>query len=172
MTDPVWWFYLTWIPGILQQRLPRESHQHRAAADRDLPHGGCRFHRRRLAVCRNGVAGMDANRSRKMAMLICAAMASAGHVRVLRQVAMARRDSDRSGCCRASGMVCESVYDGVRCISAPRCRLPLSGSADLAGAIGGMIVQPAVGKWLDFSGKSYGPIFCYCGNHVSDRACY
>ena len=27
-----------------------------------------------------------------------------------------------------------------------------------------MIVQPAVGKWLDFSGKSYGPIFVIAGS--------
>jgi ACS family hexuronate transporter-like MFS transporter len=37
------------------------------------------------------------------------------------------------------------------------------GIGGLAGAIGGMLVQPSVGKWLDFSHKSYGPIFFIAG---------
>ena len=38
------------------------------------------------------------------------------------------------------------------------------GIGGLAGAIGGMIVQPAVGKWLDFRASRNGPIFVIAGS--------
>jgi hypothetical protein len=34
----------------------------------------------------------------------------------------------------------------------------------LGGAIGGMLVQPAVGLWLDFSKEAYAPIFFVAGS--------
>ena len=38
------------------------------------------------------------------------------------------------------------------------------GLGGLGGAIGGMLVAPAIGYWLDFSHKSYGPIFFIAGS--------
>ncbi|MGH9697661.1 MAG: MFS transporter, partial [Bryobacteraceae bacterium] len=38
------------------------------------------------------------------------------------------------------------------------------GLGGLGGAIGGVLVQPAIGKWLDFSKDSYGPLFVVAGS--------
>jgi ACS family hexuronate transporter-like MFS transporter len=37
------------------------------------------------------------------------------------------------------------------------------GLAGLGGALGGALVQPTVGKWLDFSHQSYAPLFFIAG---------
>ena len=38
------------------------------------------------------------------------------------------------------------------------------GLGGLGGAIGGMLVAPAIGYWLDFSSGSYGPLFFVAGS--------
>ena len=38
------------------------------------------------------------------------------------------------------------------------------GLGGLGGAVGGALVQLSVGKWLDYSHDSYGPIFVICGS--------
>jgi ACS family hexuronate transporter-like MFS transporter len=38
------------------------------------------------------------------------------------------------------------------------------GLGGLGGAIGGVLVQPAIGIWLDFSKDSYGPLFVVAGS--------
>jgi len=38
------------------------------------------------------------------------------------------------------------------------------GLGGLGGAIGGVLVQPAIGIWLDFSKESYGPLFVVAGS--------
>jgi ACS family hexuronate transporter-like MFS transporter len=37
------------------------------------------------------------------------------------------------------------------------------GLGGFGGAAGGMLIAPAVGYWLDFSGGSYGPLFLCAG---------
>jgi len=37
------------------------------------------------------------------------------------------------------------------------------GLGGMGGAIGGMLVAPAVGYWLDFSHEAYGPVFVVAG---------
>jgi MFS transporter, ACS family, hexuronate transporter len=37
------------------------------------------------------------------------------------------------------------------------------GIGGLGGAVGGALVQPAVGKWLDFSHQAYAPLFFIAG---------
>ena len=48
LTDPVWWLYLFWIPGLLRQELRPGSEDHRSAGDSRLPARRRRQHRRRL----------------------------------------------------------------------------------------------------------------------------
>jgi ACS family hexuronate transporter-like MFS transporter len=38
------------------------------------------------------------------------------------------------------------------------------GLGGLGGAIGGVLVQPAIGWWLDYSNKSYSPLFLVAGS--------
>jgi ACS family hexuronate transporter-like MFS transporter len=38
------------------------------------------------------------------------------------------------------------------------------GLGGMAGAVGGMLFAPAVGRWLKWSGGMYGPVFVLCGS--------
>jgi MFS transporter, ACS family, hexuronate transporter len=38
------------------------------------------------------------------------------------------------------------------------------GLGGMAGALGGFLVAPAIGYWLDFSHKAYGPLFVVAGS--------
>ena len=48
MTDPIWWFFLFWLPKFLNAEYGLTLIGLGAAAGRDLSHGGRRQHRGRL----------------------------------------------------------------------------------------------------------------------------
>ena len=50
MTDPIWWFYLFWLPKFLDARYGIKLAQLAAPLDRDLPARRRRLDLRRLAV--------------------------------------------------------------------------------------------------------------------------
>ncbi len=163
MTDGVWWFYLTWIPGFFN------TIYHVNLTNIGLPliviylmadvgsiGGGWLF---AGMVSR----GWTPNRSRKMAMLICAAMAvPVMYVYYIKSIWPA---VVLIGLAAAAHQGWSANLFTMASDAFPRRTVgSVVGIGGLAGAIGGMIVQPAVGKWLDFSGKSYGPIFVIAGS--------
>jgi ACS family hexuronate transporter-like MFS transporter len=163
MTDGVWWFYLTWIPGFFN------TIYHVNLTDIGLPliviylmadvgsvGGGWLF---AGMVSR----GWTPNRSRKMAMLICAAMAvPVMYVYYIKSIWPA---VILIGLAAAAHQGWSANLFTMASDAFPRRTVgSVVGIGGLAGAIGGMIVQPAVGKWLDLSGKSYGPIFVIAGS--------
>jgi len=163
MTDGVWWFYLTWIPGFFN------TIYHVNLTNIGLPliviylmadvgsvGGGWLF---AGMVSR----GWTPNRSRKVAMLICAAMAVP--VMYVYYVQSIWPAVILIGLAAAAHQGWSANLFTMASDAFPRRTVgSVVGIGGLAGAIGGMIVQPAVGKWLDFSGKAYGPIFVIAGS--------
>ena len=162
MTDGVWWFYLTWIPGFFN------TIYHVNLTNIGLPliviylmadvgsvGGGWLF---AGMVSR----GWTPNRSRKVAMLICAAMAVP--VMYVYYVQSIWPAVILIGLAAAAHQGWSANLFTMASDAFPRRTVgSVVGIGGLAGAIGGMIVQPSVGKWLDFSHKSYGPIFVIAG---------
>jgi len=162
LTDPVWWFYLTWIPGFFN------SAYHVNLTNIGLPliviyvmadvgsiGGGWLFSG--MISC-----GWTPNRSRKMAMLICGTLALP--VMYVYYVKSLWPAVILIGLAAAAHQGWSANIFTMASDAFPRRAVgSVVGIGGLAGAIGGMIVQPAVGMWLDFSGKWYGPLFVIAG---------
>lgn len=162
LTDPVWWFYLFWIPGFLKSAynvdltslgLPLIVIY--VMADVGSIGGGWLF---------SGMTslGWSVNRSRKIAMLLCAALAtpvmSVFYVKTLWPAVIL------IGMAAAAHQGWSANLFTMASDAFPRRAVAsVVGIGGFAGAIGGMLVAPAIGLWLDFSGKSYGPIFFIAG---------
>ena len=158
MTDPVWWFFLFWIPSFLHSRydvnLTAMGPPLLAiylAADVGSIGGGWLFKGFRAR-------GWSANAARKSAMAICAA-----------------------GALPVMGILyVESVWPAVALIATaaaahqgwsanlftlvsdttPRPAVAsVVGLGGLAGAAGGVLIAPMVGYWLDYSNANYIPLF-------------
>ena len=73
LTDPIWWFYLFWIPRYLAGHFPLEPRAKPHAGGAGLRHLLRRQHRRRLDILGAPECAATAlNVARKTAMLICA----------------------------------------------------------------------------------------------------
>lgn len=163
LTDPVWWFYLFWLPGFL-------SHKYNV----DLTHLGAPLIAVYALSAVGSVAGgwlsssllkkgWQVGRARKTAMLVCAISvtivvfvpAAAGNlwltVGLIGIAAAAHQGWSANLYTVASDRFPRSAVSSV------------VGLGGLAGAVGGAIVQRLIGSWLDFSGGSYGPIFLIAG---------
>jgi ACS family hexuronate transporter-like MFS transporter len=163
MTDPVWWFYLYWLPGFLNSTYHLDlTHLGPPlviiyiAADIGSIGGGW-LSSRMLS------AGWSTNAARKTAMLICAVavvpvafvMISGGNlwlvVALIGTACAAHQGWSANIMTLVSDMFPKSAVGSVL------------GLAGFGGAIGGMLAAPAVGYWLDLSHGSYGPIFLVAG---------
>lgn len=158
ITDPVWWFYLFWIPSFLNSQfgvnltsLGPPLLVIYLAADVGSIGGGWLFKGFRAR-------GWSVNRSRKGAMFLCAVMALPvmsllvvedlwQAVALIALAAAAHQGFSANLFTLASDTTPrESVASVV-------------GMGGLAGAAAGMLIAPAVGYWLDFSGGFYAPLF-------------
>ncbi len=164
LTDPVWWFYLFWIPGFLQLKYHV-----------DLLHIGPPLVTIYLAADIGSIGGgwlsswllkrgWDVAAARKRAMLVCALC-----VLAVMFVPAARGNLWLTVALIA---IAASAHQGwsanlynVATDCFPRSTVAsVIGLGGLGGAIGGMLVQPAVGLWLDFSKEAYAPIFFVAGS--------
>lgn len=164
LTDPVWWFYLFWLPGFLNEKYKV-----------DLVHLGPPLVVIYIAADIGSVGGgwlssqlmklgWPVGKARKTAMLICALCVTSvmfvplAHGNLWLTVALiAIAASSHQGWsanvftissdCFPRGVVASVV-----------------GFAGLGGAIGGLLVQPLIGWWLDYSHKSYSPLFLVAGS--------
>lgn len=163
LTDPVWWFYLYWLPGFLTLRYGLDlSHLGPPlitvylAADIGSIGGGW-LSSRLLA------RGFDLTKARKRALLACAltvtpvscVMLTRGNlwltVTLVSLAAAGHQGWSANLYTLASDMFPRSVVASV------------VGLGGFGGALGGMLVAPAVGYWLDFSHEAYGPLFLAAG---------
>lgn len=163
LTDPVWWFYLFWLPGFLQRsyhvdlaRVAAPLVAVYAASAVGSIFGGWLS----SAFIEHGWA---VQRARMVAMLVCALAVTA----VIFVPAV-----DWSmwltvaliGIATAAHQGWSANLFTVASDNFPRVAVgSVVGLGGLGGAVGGALVQPAVGKWLDYSHNAYGPIFVICG---------
>ncbi len=164
LTDPVWWFYLFWLPGFLNR-----------AYKLDLIHIGAPLIVIYIAADLGSIGGgwlssalldigWTVNAARKTAMLACAlavvgvvfVQASHGNlwlaVSLISLAAAAHQGWSANLYTLTSDMFPQQAIGSV------------VGVGGLGGAVGGMLVAPLVGYWLDFSDGAYGPVFIAAGS--------
>jgi ACS family hexuronate transporter-like MFS transporter len=163
LADPVWWFYLYWLPKFLDARynvklsgltLPLIAVY--LTADLGSIGGGWLSS---WLIAR----GWSVNRARKTAMLAMAliilptALAPLAQgmwlaIAIVAVAAAAHQAWSANVYTLASDMFPRSAVGSVVGIGA------------FAGAMGGVLFQRAVGRILDANGGNYAPIFVYCGS--------
>jgi len=164
LTDPVWWFYLFWIPGFLQTKYHV-----------DLLHVGPPLVAIYLAADIGSIGGgwlssfllkrgYPVGRARKIAMLVCALCvvpvmlvpAAAGNL-WLTVALIGLAASAHQGWSANLFTITSDCF--------PRGAVgSVVGLGGLFGALGGALAQPAIGIWLDFSKDSYAPLFIVAGS--------
>ena len=163
LTDPVWWFYLYWLPGFLN-----------SVYKLDLSHLGLPLIVIYQASTVGSVGGgwlssamlhrgFTVNRARKTAMLVCA----------LAVTAAIFVGNAGGNLWLAVGLVsiAAAAHQGwsANLYTLPSDVLPKNavastvGLGGMCGALSGFLAAPAIGWWLDFSHKSYGPLFVVAG---------
>ena len=163
-TDPIWWFYLFWLPGFLASTYKL-----------DLSHLGLPIIVVYFATTFGSVfggwlsstmirRGYTVNRARKTAMLTCAlAVTSAMFV---------GEAGGNLWLAVALISVAAASHQGwsANLFTLPSDMLPKNavgsvvGLGGMFGALSGALVAPAIGYWLDYSNKSYGPLFIVAGS--------
>src|SRR5690242_2041307 len=163
LTDPVWWFYLYWLPGFLNRKYGLNLSHLGApliavyvAADVGSIGGGW-LSSRLLS------RGMDLTRARKTALLSCALIVTPVMGVILTRgnlwVTVGLVSLAAAGHQGWSANLYTLVSD-----TFPRSVVgSIVGLGGMGGAIGGMFVVPAIGYWLDLSHEAYGPVFVVAG---------
>jgi ACS family hexuronate transporter-like MFS transporter len=164
LTDPVWWFYLFWIPGFLHDKYGLDlTHLGPplvviyVVADIGSVLGGWMS---KGLVSR----GADLSRARKTAMLTCAIAVT--------PVALIMFTGGNLWLTVGLISLAAAAHQGwsANLFTLPSDTFPrpavgsVVGLGGMGGAFGGMLVAPAIGWWLDHSGKSYGPLFIAAGS--------
>jgi MFS transporter, ACS family, hexuronate transporter len=164
MTDPVWWFYLYWLPGFLNQTYKLDiGHLGPPlvviyiAADIGSIGGGW-LSSRLLS------RGWSLTAARKTAMLLCAtavlpvaAIMFVGHNLWLVVALIGLAAAAHQGWSANLFTLPSDTF--------PRATVgSVVGLGGLGGAVGGMCVSPVIGYWLDFSHGAYGPLFFVAGS--------
>jgi ACS family hexuronate transporter-like MFS transporter len=164
LTDPVWWFYLFWLPGFLNEKYHV-----------DLVHLGPPLVAIYLAADVGSIGGgwlssfllkigWNVGRARKTALLVCALaviavmfVPLAGGNLWLTVALVAIAASAHQGWSANMYTIATDCF--------PRPAIgSVVGLGGFGGALGGLLVQPAVGWWLDHTAKSYSLLFVVAGS--------
>lgn len=164
LTDPVWWFYLFWIPGFLNRQYGLDLTQMGlplviiyVAADVGSIGGGWLS----SALLKRG---WPVNRARKTAMLVCALAV----VPVAAVMFFGKNLAVTVGLISLAAAAHQGWSANIYTIASdcfPRSAVgSVVGLGGFGGAAGGLLVAPAIGYWLDFSHNAYGPLFIVAGS--------
>ncbi len=105
IVDPIWWFFLFWIPDFLQRRHGLSLLADRLAHRRDLSNGRWRQHRWRLVLLLPH-SSRQVRQCRPQVRHACLRdRRRAYHLRAQCRVHLGRRLSPRARCCRPSGIL-------------------------------------------------------------------
>ena len=163
LTDPVWWFYLFWLPGfldrthglnILQMGIPLVTIY--LSADLGSIAGGWLS----SSLLKHG---WSLNAARKTTMLICA-------LAVVPVMLVSRLGDNLWGAVALISLATAAhqgwsttLFTVASDLVPSRAVGSVVGIGGTAGAVGGMITAPLIGYWLDWSGSAYGPVFLCFG---------
>ena len=164
LTDPAWWFYLFWLPGFFDR-----------IYGLDLAHLGLPI----IVVYQASTVGSIGggwipaallkrgwapNRARETAMLICAVAVTSvifvgtAHTNMWLAVALV-------GVATAAHQGWSANIYTLASDLFPRAAVgSVVGLGGLGGAVGGMLVAPLVGYWLEWSHGAYAPLFVIAGS--------
>jgi len=164
LTDPVWWFYLFWLPGFLNRTYSIDLSNlglplvvvYQASTIGSIGGGWISS-----ALLKRG---WTVNAARKTAMLICAVavtsvvfVARAGGNMWLAVALVSIAAAGHQGWSANLFTLASDMF--------PRGAVgSVVGFGGMGGSIGGMLVAPAVGYWLDWSQGAYGPLFVVAGS--------
>jgi len=163
LTDPVWWFFLFWLPGFLNRSYGVDLSNlglplvviYQASMVGSI--GGGWMSSAMIKY------GWTVNRSRKTAMLICAlAVTSAIFV---------SQTGGNLWLTVALVSIAAAAHQGwsANLYSLPSDVFPQNavgtvvGLGGMSGAVSGLLASPAIGYWLDWSNGAYGPLFVVAG---------
>ncbi len=164
LTDPAWWFYLYWFPGFLNQKYginlshlgPPLIAVYLAADVGSIGGGWISSH----LLAR----GRTVTRARKTALLTCAVvvlpvvfvMTTHGNVWATVLLVSLAAAGHQGWSANLYTLVSDTF---------PRSEIAsVVGLGGMGGAIGGALVNPAIGYWLDFSHQLYAPLFVIAGS--------
>ncbi len=164
LTDPVWWFYLFWLPGFLNSNYGLDlSHLgppvivvYQASAVGSV--GGGWISAKLIQ------RGWRPARAREAAMLLCAVCVTAvifvitagRHMWLAVALVSIATAAHQGWSANLYTLASDSFPSGA--VGS------VVGLGGLGGAVGGMLVAPLVGYWLDFSHGAYGPLFVIAGS--------
>ncbi|HVH10953.1 MAG TPA: MFS transporter [Gemmatimonadales bacterium] len=161
MTDPIWWFYLLWLPKFLDARYGIKLAQVALplivvylVADAGSVVGGW-FSGALLK------RGWTVNRARKVALL-CMALAIVPTALAPRAGSLWTAVAFVSVAAAAHQGWSANVYTLASDMFPRGAVASVIGIAGSAGAAGGALFQLATGRILDATGKNYGPLFIIC----------
>ena len=164
LTDPVWWFYLFWLPNFLHNRYGL-----------NLIHLGAPLVAVYVGSAFGSIfggwlssfllkRGWQVGTARKTAMLVCALAVvsiiyvpqTGGHL-WLAVGLIAIATASHQGWSANLFTITSDCF--------PRSAVgSVVGLGGLAGAVGAVIAQPATGRWLDYSQNYYAPLFYLAGS--------
>jgi ACS family hexuronate transporter-like MFS transporter len=164
LTDPVWWFYLFWLPGFLSRNYALDLSSlglplvvvYQASALGSIGGGWLSS-----GLLRRG---WSLNSARKTAMLVCALA-----VMPLVFISQARGNLWLAIALISLGAAAHQGWSA-NIFNMPGDLFPRTavgsvvGLGGMGGAVGGMLIAPAIGYWLDFSHGSYTPLFVAAGS--------
>jgi ACS family hexuronate transporter-like MFS transporter len=164
LTDPVWWFYLFWVPGFLYDQYHL-----------DLTHLGPPLIVIYVVADVGSVLGgwlskgltargHDLSKARKLAMLICAIAVT--------PVALIMFTGGNLWLTVGLISLAAAAHQGwsANIFTLPSDVFPrpavgsVVGLGGMGGGLGGIVVAFVVGRWLDYSHKAYGPLFIAAGS--------
>ncbi len=158
MTDPVWWFYLFWVPGFLNRAYGLKLTELGPpliaiylAADAGSIIGG-------WMASAFAKRGWSPNKARKVTMLICA-LAATPVTALFAVNSLWPAVALISAAAAAHQGWSANLYTVVSDLFPRSAVGSVVGLGGLAGSVGGMLAAPMIGYWLDLSGDSYRPIF-------------
>ena len=162
MTDPIWWFYLYWLPkfldadyGIKLSQLALPLVVVYVVADAGSVTGGWLSG----ALMKRG---WTVNRARKTALL-CMALAIVPTALASRAGSLWIAVALVSVAAAAHQGWSANIYTLASDMFPRRAVASVIGIGGFAGALGGWLFQRATGRILDHNGNNYAPIFVVCG---------
>ena len=114
MTDPVWWFYVFWLPSYLQQARGFSLAMIGYFAWNPFPRGGCRERRGRLALGLLDEARLAGQPGAENSDGCLRLLHAGSHDRGLCPRGLDGRGSNLAGHLRAPGMVVQPLHRGFR----------------------------------------------------------